>query len=314
MSSERARGLRALLRAANGLGSRAAESAWASASTWAGRLPKDRPRRWSSSGRERVLVIAAHADDEAMGCAGTVIRHRQAGDTVQIAIVTDGSRSRAHGIDAVSMRRIREQEAKRAATQMGVFSDWVGLEEGEWSDGDGNAALRRKLREVAPTIIYAPSSVDYQPEHRRLARTLAALLAELAPAPEVAPAVRMYAVQVPLTPLLVNLVHDVSDLEPSIRAVLRAYATQIESVSRTFRLRRYAARFHGAATQVESFCAVPAHVYSSLLARAPRRFWPLFIRAWLDPLATVVGTAERLTWRRQIRAAGVAASPNRNVR
>lgn len=110
----------------------------------------------------------------------------------------------------------------------------------------------------------------------------------------------MYAVQVPLTPLLVNLVHDVSDLEPSIRAVLRAYTTQIENVSRTFRLRRYAARFHGAAKQVESFCAVPAGVYSLLLARTPVRFRPLFIRAWLDPLATVVGTAERLTWRKRI--------------
>jgi N-acetylglucosamine malate deacetylase 1 len=298
MSSERARGLRALLRAANGLGSRGAESVWASASAWAGRLPKERPRRWSSSGRERVLVIAAHADDEAMGCAGTVIRHRQAGDRVQIAILTDGARSKAHGIDAVSMRRLREQEAKRAATQMGVFSDWIGLHEGAWSDAEGTAALLGKLREVAPTIVYAPSSIDYQTEHRRLARTLAGLLAELGLTPEV----RMYAVQVPLTPLLVNLVHDVSDLEPSIRSVLRCYATQLESVSRTFRLRRYAARFHGAATQVESFCAVPAALYSSLHSRAPSRFRALYIRAWLDPLATVVGSAERLTWRQQIRA------------
>jgi LmbE family N-acetylglucosaminyl deacetylase len=296
--SERRQGARALLRAANGLGSRAAETAWASATAWVGRLPHAPPRRWTSSGRERVLVVAAHADDEAMGCAGTIIRHQQAGDQVRVAIVTDGARSRAHGIDRASMRRIREKEAARAAAQMGVAGAWLGLHEGEWSDDEGREALRRELREAAPTIIYAPSNIDYQSEHRRLARTLADLLAELALAPEV----RVYAVQVPLTPLLVNLVHDVSDLQPSIAAVLRCYATQLESVSRTFRLRRYAARFYGAESEAEAFCALPAEIYSSLHRRTPVSFRALYIRAWLDPLAALVGTRERFAWRRVIKS------------
>jgi LmbE family N-acetylglucosaminyl deacetylase len=240
------------------------------------------------------LVIAAHADDEAMGCAGTVIRHRAAGDVVHIVIVTDGARSGAHGIDRASMRRIREGEARRAAAQMGVPCDWIGLREGDWSDEEGKDAIRQRLREVAPTIIYAPSNIDYQTEHRRLARTLAALLANLPFTPEV----RIYAVQVPLTPLLVNLVHDVSDLEPSLGLVWRCYATQLGSVSRTFRLRRYAARFYGAATQVEAFCALPGELYSSLHRRAPARFRALYIRAWLDPLSVLVGSGERLTWRK----------------
>ena len=296
MSSERTRALRALLRAANGLGSRAAEALWASSSAWAGRLPHESPRRWTSAGDERVLVIAAHADDDAMGCAGTVIRHRAAGDLVRIAIVTDGARSRAHGIDPVSMRSIREKEARRAAAQMGAACDWLGLAEGDWSDEEGNAAVRQALGEVNPTILYLPSSIDYQTEHRRLARTVGALLANLALTPEV----RIYSVQVPLTPLLVNLVHDVSDLEPSIRSVLDCYATQLESVSRTFRLRRYAARFYGAAAQVEGFCALPAEIYSSLHRRPPSTFRALYLRAWLDPLAAMVGSVERLAWRKAI--------------
>jgi LmbE family N-acetylglucosaminyl deacetylase len=296
-SSDRSRAWRALLRAANGLGSRAAEAVWASSSGWAGKVPRRLPRRWTSSGRERVLVIAAHADDEAMGCAGTVIRHCQAGDLVRIAIVTDGARSGAHGIDGVSMRRIREGEARRAAAVMGAPCDWIGLHEGDWSDEEGTAALRRGLVEIAPTVIYAPSTVDYQVEHRRLARLLGALLTELAVAPEM----RIYAVQVPLTPLLVNLVHDVSDLEPSIGSVFRCYATQQESISRTFRLRRYAARFYGATTQVEGFCALPAESYSFLQQRRPADFRALYLRAWRDPLAAMVGSIERLSWRRKIR-------------
>jgi len=298
-SSDPVRAWRALMRAANGLGSRAAEALWAASSGWAGRVLLRPPRRWTTSGRERVLVIAAHADDEAMGCAGTVIRHSQAGDLVRIAIVTDGARSKAHGIDAVSMRAIREQEAKRAAAAMGAPCDWIGLHEGDWSDAEGKAAVRRVMEEVAPTIVYAPSNIDYQVEHRRLARLVGSLLGDLAAAPEV----RIYAVQVPLTPLLVNLVHDVSDLEPSIDSVLRCYATQQESISRTFRLRRYAARFYGVATQVEGFCALPAEIYSSLHQRTPSHFRALYIRAWRDPLAAAVGSAERLSWRRKVRAA-----------
>jgi LmbE family N-acetylglucosaminyl deacetylase len=238
-----------------------------------------------------------------MGCAGTVMRHRAMGDLVHLAIVTDGARSEAHGIDRVSMRRIREQEAKRAAARMGVSCDWIGLHEGDWSDREGRDAIQRRLSDVAPTIVYAPSNIDYQTEHRRLARTLAALLADRAAGAKL-PEVRIYAVQVPLTPLLVNLVHDVSDLEPSIEAVWRCYATQLESVSRTFRLRRYAARFYGAATQVEGFCALPAELYSALHRRTPTRFRALYIRAWLDPLAAMVGSVERITWRKMARERG----------
>jgi LmbE family N-acetylglucosaminyl deacetylase len=295
-SSDRAPAWRAFLRAANGLGSRAAEALWASASAGAAKLPHRPPRRWAASGRDRVLVVAAHADDEAMGCAGTIIRHAGAGDWVRIAIVTDGARSNAHGIDGVAMRRLRAGEAARAAAQMGAPSRWIGLPEGDWSDQQGTDALRRELADAAPTIVYAPSNVDYQVEHRRVARLLAELLPELAVPPEV----RIYTVQVPLTPLLVNLVHDVSDLEPSIASVLRCYATQQESISRTFRLRRYAARFHGAATQVESFCALPAAIYGSLHQRPPSRFRALYARAWADPLGAAVGSAERLSWRRKL--------------
>lgn len=299
------------MRAANGLASRAAEALWASSSGWAAKVSRGRAGRWTSSGRERVLVIAAHADDEAMGCAGTIIRHRQAGDLVRVAILTDGARSRAHGLDAASMRRVRQSEAKRAAAEMGVGCDWVGLQEGEWSDGEGEAALRRVLADVAPTIIYAPSNVDYQPEHRRVAQLVASLVGQLPLAPEM----RIYAVQVPLTPLLANLVHDVSDLEAPIGTALRCYASQQESIACTYRLRRYAARFYGAATQVEAFCAMPAEVYASLHRRTPSHFRPLFLRAWRDPLAAIVGAGERLSWRREaLGASGPGRRPPRPER
>ncbi len=296
MSSERARAVRTFLRAANGLGARVAETLWSSSSAFAGSVHRPSTRQWTSSGRERVAVVAAHADDEAMGCAGTLIRHRRAGDSVRVILVTDGRLSRALGFDAQSIPQRREKEATQAAERMGAQCDWLGLREGEWTDEEGRSAIRRSLDEVNPTIIYAPSHIDDQPEHRRIAQILSTLLIESHFRPEV----RMYAVQVPLTPLLINLVHDVSDLAVPIASVLSSYATQQESVSRTFRLRRYAARFYGAFAQVEGFSAVPTELYASLHSRPRSRFRPLWIRAWRDPLSVMVGSRERLAWSRRI--------------
>ncbi|HTS01056.1 MAG TPA: PIG-L family deacetylase [Thermoanaerobaculia bacterium] len=288
-------GLRAFLRAANGLGSRVAEDVWTAAASRVRRRPGD-VRRWTTTGRERVLVIAAHPDDEAMGCAGSILRHRRAGDAVQVVIVTDGSLSRAYGLSGDVIAAHRRNEAREAAARMDVASEWVGLEEGRWTDADGSAAIRGSLRATSPTIVYAPSAIDYHPEHRRVAAAVAAALTETGARPEV----RIYAVQVPLTSLLVNLVHDVSDIDHAVRRALAAYATQRESIARTLRLRRYAARVHGGGDAAEAFCAMPAALFCELHRRPPASFRPLRIRAWTDPLAAVMGTRERIAWRRRL--------------
>ena len=44
-----------------------------------------------------VLVVVAHPDDEAIGCAGTILKHTLNGDKVQILILSDGFSSRLNG-------------------------------------------------------------------------------------------------------------------------------------------------------------------------------------------------------------------------
>jgi LmbE family N-acetylglucosaminyl deacetylase len=191
------------------------------------------------------------------------------------------------------MGQWREREARVAAARMGIESRWIGLPESDWSDDEAREAIRAQLVEAAPTVIYAPSAIDYHPDHRRVARALAAAIAELQAQPEV----RIYAIQVPLTPLLTGLVHDVSDLEVQVRSVLGCYASQRQSIAITTRLRRYAAQFYGASSEVEAFCSLPARDYIALQARPEAKFRPLMIRAWTDPLTLLVGLSERLSWR-----------------
>jgi hypothetical protein len=285
--------VRAFLRAANGIGARGIEAVWAEGCFAAGAIAKARPSPWVSKRHERVVVVATHPDDEFAGCAGTLLRHRQVGDEVLVAVVTDGSASRALPVDVSAMAQHRDLESRAAADRMGVRREWIGLREGRWSASEGRDAIHNILQAANPTLIYAPSNIDFHPEHRRVAGALAEILRN----PSMKLAVRIYPCQVPLTPLLVNLIHDVSDLETELRGIHDIYGSQRKTLVCTFRSRHYAARFYGAPKLVEGFCSVSPELFVELHRGPPGTFRALGLRAWADPVSLVFGMTERLRWR-----------------
>ena len=62
-----------------------------------------------------VLVVAAHPDDEILGCGGTVARHTADGDDVHVLILGEGARARARTRDANARALDLETDALRAA-------------------------------------------------------------------------------------------------------------------------------------------------------------------------------------------------------
>jgi N-acetylglucosamine malate deacetylase 1 len=61
-----------------------------------------------------VVVVAAHPDDEALGCAGAMARLSAAGETVHVIFVAEGEGARGQGADDVA-RTIRREDMARAA-------------------------------------------------------------------------------------------------------------------------------------------------------------------------------------------------------
>jgi len=57
----------------------------------------------------KIQVIAAHPDDEVLGCGATIARHARSGDRVQVVFVADGFSSRDNGID----RSVHAKEASK---------------------------------------------------------------------------------------------------------------------------------------------------------------------------------------------------------
>lgn len=246
-------------------------------------------------------MVAPHPDDEAAGLAGTILLHGRANDRVTVAYATDGRAARVVGLGPDRVADLRRREALRAAELLGASRvEWLAFREGAWDASDLEARLGELLGAVSPHVLYAPSRVDFHPEHRGVARALARAL-ERSPLPGLL--VRVYQVQTPLTPVLVDRVADVTPVAESVRRVFDAYESQRPNIDRTWRMRRYAALYHGVAGWAEELWEMGERAYRRvhLLDDSPRNepYRGLRFGAFSDPLAYGRGRRVRHRLRRR---------------
>jgi LmbE family N-acetylglucosaminyl deacetylase len=288
---------------------------WDAAFAVRGWLSRAQPEPWSSPGGLRVLVVAPHPDDEVAGCGGTILLHRARGDAVVVVHVTDGRASRALGLGPDEMARRRRAEAVRAAEILDVRAVWLGLPEGAWSTDELAERLGALLAELDPDVIYAPSCVDFHPEHRGVAAALARALRVRVPSPRREagvgarePVVRAFESQVPLTATLAVRIAAIGPVEARAHLALEAYGTQLGSLRRTLRMKRYVGLRHRVGGPAEVFWEMTQGCYASLHATAsagPTPFRGVRQLPLRDPLAYLSGSAERR------RLAELAAGPGR---
>jgi LmbE family N-acetylglucosaminyl deacetylase len=275
-----------------------AEITWCAASAVLGRLGRRQASHWKPIGGQRILVVAPHPDDEVVGCAGTLLLHVRDGDSVCIAYITDGSGSRAGRLGMEEMRRQRKLEAEASAKFLQVDRvKWFGLTEGSWTYAELQNSLLDVLRQTSPQLIYAPSQVDFHPEHRKVAHGLSLVLSKESVVPSEA-VVRVFQIQVPLAPPLVNRIVDCSGVGRKVEAALKIYRSQPASLAPALRMRHYAARFYGLAGHAEEFWQMPVMDYCRLHQSSPEQ-WPanrfrgIRYRSFSDPLSYALGWIER---------------------
>ena len=136
------------------------------------------PRRARGRGgarMSRVLVIAAHPDDEVLGMGGTIALHAVVRkDAVRIVCVTDGSSTQYPG-DA-EIRAQKEEEARAAAAELGV-TDYVHLDLPDMRldtlpHVDVNRVVEEQIRDFEPDdrLHRAPRREPRPPRAVRLGR------------------------------------------------------------------------------------------------------------------------------------------------
>ncbi len=207
-----------------------------------------------------AVVVAPHPDDEVAGCGGSILGHVARGDRVTVLLITDGRASRALDLAPDAMARVRAEEARRAAERLGVELVAFGLPELEWSLDALVGPLARALQERRAPVVYAPCRIDGHPEHVRVACALALAL-ERGAASGYAPELRAFPLTVPLTPLLTNRVHEVSEHEAQLVSAYSAHASQVRTTLRTLRMRRLTAAAHGGQRLAEALWVMEAAAY-----------------------------------------------------
>ena len=204
------------------------------------------------------------------------------------------------------MARRRRHEAEASAAVLGVDRlEWLGLRSGEWTVEQMLPAVEAVMADHRPVLVYAPSQIDFHPEHRAVAEVLARLWTSASVRPA---AVRVYPVQVPLTPALANVVVDVTPVIDRVRAALDAYATQLANMPRALRQRRYAARWCRSGEYAEEFWQLGAEMYARLhhpsRSHGGARFRGIRAHPVSDPLAYLVGVRARQRLARVARGSG----------
>jgi LmbE family N-acetylglucosaminyl deacetylase len=121
------------------------------------------------------LVLAPHADDESLGCGGTIAALRERGRRVVVAVATDGSLSDSLGRAPVDVAAAREREALAACAELGVPAEdvrFLRLPDGALAQHHDALVeqLERLGDEVHPREVLVPSVLDPHPDHRALHR------------------------------------------------------------------------------------------------------------------------------------------------
>lgn len=125
--------------------------------------------------KERVLIVAAHPDDEVLGCGGAIIRHCKDGDEVRVLIVAQGITSRYSEIKEERLKNEHNaliKAATKAAQILGVSEvQHLDYPDNRLDTVDRLTIIRdieAKIEGFQPTVVYVHHAGDVNIDHRRI--------------------------------------------------------------------------------------------------------------------------------------------------
>lgn len=133
---------------------------------------------------KKVLIIAAHPDDEILGCGGTMARHADEGDEVSVVFMTNGVGARGKGEDNSQNPKIRTTALDKALEIVGARL----LAHLSWPDNEMDSvsllkvaqSIETQLSTFEPDLIYTHHGGDLNLDHRL---TMQAVLTAARPQP-----------------------------------------------------------------------------------------------------------------------------------
>ena len=181
-----------------------------------------------------VLVVAAHADDEALGCGGTIARHTADGDSVHLLLIADGVTSRLNVNPDDLM--CRDKASEKASEILGIKTSYrLGLPDNRLDSIpllDIVRELEIIIKKIMPRVIYTHHHGDLNVDHRR---TQEAVMTACRPQPG-CPVKEIYGFEVPSStewatpyraPFLPSVFVDISDYLLTKKSAIEAYTEEM---------------------------------------------------------------------------------------
>lgn len=123
--------------------------------------------------KKKILVVAAHPDDEILGCGGTILKHIASGDIVHTMIMAEGLTSRDYKRDVIGRAdELSElhQKARKVADFMGVEKLIMHSFPDNRMDSvtllDVVKKIENEVDEFQPNIVYTHHAGDVNIDHR----------------------------------------------------------------------------------------------------------------------------------------------------
>ena len=116
--------------------------------------------------KNKILIVAAHPDDEVLGAGGTILKHAKNGDEVNILILTDGESSRVAVVDVAG----RGAQCQAAAKKLRVKNVYFENFPDNALDSTPLLQVVKKveliINKLRPDIIYTHHAYDLNIDHR----------------------------------------------------------------------------------------------------------------------------------------------------
>lgn len=175
---------------------------------------------------KNILVISPHPDDEAIGCGGTISKHVEEGDTVEVVFLTSGEKG-GHGRTDEDTIIVRENESFAAADILGISKiDFWREPDGSFEPRENNLIrLANKINVFKPAIIYVTHNLEQHPDHKAAALLVQQTVLQINDTTD-KPVVFMYEVWTPIQ-VIDHIVDISSHIEKKRKAIL-VYKSQCE--------------------------------------------------------------------------------------
>lgn len=113
-----------------------------------------------------ILVVAVHPDDETLGCGGTLLKHKAAGDLLHWLIVTAIHEKDGFSTEAVKRRRREIQAVSSMHGFDGIYNlDFPTTQLDIIPVVELVGRISNVFRQVEPNIVYLPFKGDIHTDH-----------------------------------------------------------------------------------------------------------------------------------------------------